>query len=119
MALAEYLETRVTLRPIQLISTSPGAKNPVPSIAKVTLPCSVSAWKQENGTVEGYHVYVGDGDSKEKFGRQLYQNVNLAELPALLEHMLKVYKNQRINSSESFSEFANRYAIAQLKQLFS
>ncbi len=69
--------------------------------------------------MESYHIYVGDGDSNQKFGRELYQNISFDELPALVEQMLKVYKIKRINSRESFGEFANRYEIAQLKQFFS
>jgi ferredoxin-nitrite reductase len=71
----------------------------------------------ENGTSEGYRVYVGDGE--EKFGRELYQQVNIDELPQLIERILKMYQMHRLTDRESFGEFANRYAIAQLKQFFS
>jgi ferredoxin-nitrite reductase len=71
----------------------------------------------ENGTGEAYRVYVGDGE--EKFGRELYQQVNVDELPDTIEQMLRIYQMYRQNNRESFGEFANRYAIAQLKQFFS
>ena len=67
--------------------------------------------------MEGYHVYVGDSD--QKFGREVYQYVTFAELPTLIEQMLRVYKIQRLTPDESFGEFANRHTMAQLKQLFS
>lgn len=68
-------------------------------------------------TVEGYHVYVGDGDGK--FGRELYRNVTFAELPTLIERILNVYKIHRLTPHDSFGEFVNRYAIADLKHLFA
>ncbi|MBH8563910.1 precorrin-3B synthase [Nostoc sp. CENA67] len=118
LALAEYLETRVTLdHPINIHFSGCEKSCAQHSKSDITL-LGVSAQK-ENGTVESYQVYIGDGYSHEKFGRELYQDVSLAKLPALLERMLKVYKIKRTNYTESFAEFANRYAIAQLKQLFS
>jgi ferredoxin-nitrite reductase len=71
----------------------------------------------EKGTSEAYRVYVGDGG--EKFGRELYQQVNVDELPDTIEQILRIYKMYRQNNRESFGEFANRYAIAQLQQFFS
>lgn len=67
-------------------------------------------------TSEAYRVYVGDGE--EKFGRELYQNVTITELPQLIEQILKMYQINRQNNYEPFREFVNRYAIAELKQLF-
>ncbi|WP_245911831.1 precorrin-3B synthase [Brunnivagina elsteri] len=71
----------------------------------------------ENRTSEAYQIYVGDGE--EKFGRELYQNVTITQLPQILEQILKMYQIHRQNNHESLGEFANRYAIAELKQLFS
>jgi ferredoxin-nitrite reductase len=45
--------------------------------------------------------------------------VNVDELPDTIEQMLRIYQMYRQNNRESFGEFANRYAIAQLKQFFS
>lgn len=116
LALAEYLETRVTLDyPVNIHFS--GCEKSCAQHSKSDITLLGVSIEADNGTVEGYHVYVGD--SKEKFGRELYQNVTFAELPALIERMLYVYKIQRLNSNESFGEFANRYAIAQLHQLFN
>ena len=73
--------------------------------------------EDEKGTVEGYDVYVGDSD--EKFGRKIYQSASFAELPRLIEQMLKVYKIGSLTPDESFGEFANRHEITTLKHLFS
>ncbi|MCC5602062.1 precorrin-3B synthase [Nostoc sp. CHAB 5714] len=108
LALAEYLETRVTLDcPVNIHFS--GCEKSCAQHSKSDITLLGVSIEGDNGTVEGYHVYVGD--SKEKFGRELYQNVTFAELPALIERMLYVYKIQRLNSNESFGEFANRYAI--------
>ncbi|BAZ22843.1 precorrin-3B synthase [Kalymmatonema gypsitolerans NIES-4073] len=74
--------------------------------------------EQEGKTVEGYKIYVGDGDSNEKFGRELYSLVSFPELCLLLERMLQIYMAKRATPNESFGEFANRYAIEDLQRLF-
>jgi ferredoxin-nitrite reductase len=63
-----------------------------------------------------YHVYVGNGSSK--FGRSLYQNYRPAQLPALVEQMLRVYQ-ARSQLHETFKSFVNRHTIAELKQTFA
>ncbi|WP_409339880.1 precorrin-3B synthase [Nostoc edaphicum] len=116
LALADYLETRVTLDyPVNIHFT--GCEKSCAQHSKSDITLLGVSIEAENRTVEGYHVYVGD--SNYKFGRELYQYVTFAELPALIERMLYVYKIQRLNSDESFGEFANGYPIAQLQQLFN
>ena len=116
LALAEYLKTRVTLDyPVNIHFT--GCEKSCAQHSKSDITLLGVSIEAENRTVEGYHVYVGD--SNQKFGRELYQYVTFAELPALIERMLYVYKIQRLNSDESFGEFANRFALEQLQQLFN
>ncbi len=116
LALAKYLETRVTLDcPVNIHFT--GCEKSCAQHSKSDITLLGVSIEGDNGSVEGYHVYVGD--SKQKFGREIYQYVTFAELPALIERMLYVYKIERLNSDESFGKFANRYAIAQLQQLFN
>jgi ferredoxin-nitrite reductase len=107
LALAEYLKTHVTLDyPVNIHFS--GCEKSCAQHSKSDITLLGVSIEAEGGTVEGYHVYVGD--SKQKFGREIYQYVTFAELPALIERMLDVYKIQRLNSDESFGEFANRYA---------
>ncbi|MEH1813618.1 MAG: precorrin-3B synthase [Nostoc sp.] len=116
LALAEYLETRITLDyPVNIHFT--GCEKSCAQHSKSDITLLGVSIEAENRTVESYHVYVGD--TNQKFGRELYQYVTFAELPALIERMLYVYKIQRLNSNESFGEFANRYALEQLQQLFN
>jgi ferredoxin-nitrite reductase len=72
--------------------------------------------QQDDTLVEGYRVYVGTGD--ESFGHPLYDAVPAVDIPALLTRMLQIYQNNRCTPDESFGAFANRYAIADLQQLF-
>ncbi|MEH1933655.1 MAG: precorrin-3B synthase [Nostoc sp.] len=116
LALAEYLETRLTLDyPVNIHFS--GCEKSCAQHGKSDITLLGVSIEADNGTVEGYHVYVGD--SKQKFGREIYQYVTFAELPALIERMLYVYKIQRLNSDESFGEFTNGYALTQLQQLFN
>ncbi len=116
LALAEYLKTRVPLDcPVNIHFT--GCEKSCAQHSKSDITLLGVSIEADNKTVEGYHIYVGD--SKHKFGRELYQYVTFAELPALIERMLYVYKIQRLNSDESFRKFANRYALTQLQQLFN
>jgi ferredoxin-nitrite reductase len=69
--------------------------------------------------LETYHIYVGDSENYEKFGRQIYQYVSFAEIPALIEQMLKAYQIHRLNPTEPFTEFVNRYETSQIKELFT
>jgi len=59
-----------------------------------------------NKTVEGYHVYLGNGDST--FGHQIYQNIEHTEVSELLEQIIKLYQTQS-SANESFQQFASRY----------
>jgi ferredoxin-nitrite reductase len=114
LALSDYLQTHVKLDcPINIHFTGcekSCAQHHNSDIALLGV---------KNGNIESYHVYVGDGDIQEKFGRQLYQNVSFNELPSLIEQMLNVYKSYRIHPNESFGEFSHRYGIAQLQELIS
>ena len=114
-ALAEYLD-RIELRQPVNIHFS-GCNKSCAQHTKSDIALLGVSVDSGKATVEGYHIYVGDKD--EKFGREIYQNVTFAELPALIERMLTVYKIHRLTPDESFREFANRHAISTLKQLFS
>lgn len=112
--LAEYLKTRVSLdSPVNIHFTGCAKSCAQHSKSDITL-LGVSV-EQDNGTLEGYRVYLGADDKEQKFGNE-YQFVTVAKLPTLIERMLLVYKTQRLND-ETFREFVNRYEITQLKQL--
>jgi len=114
LALADYLETRVKLdSPINIHFSGCEKSCAQHHNSDITL-LGVS-----DRNIESYHIYVGDSNSHEKFGREIYQYVSFGEIPALIEQMLKAYKIYRLNQNESFTEFVDRYENNQLKKLFS
>jgi ferredoxin-nitrite reductase len=70
----------------------------------------------DQGT-EAYQIYVGHDGSK--FGRALYSASNADVLPHRIEAMIRIYQQHRYSAAESFGAFANRHAIANLRQLFA
>ncbi|MBD2296719.1 precorrin-3B synthase [Anabaena sphaerica FACHB-251] len=117
LTLGEYLETQITLDSPINIHFSGCVKSCAQHHQGDITFLGVNI-KAENETLEGYQVYLGD-DTLQQFGRQIYENVTFADLPQLMNRMLKVYQIKRVSSQESFREFANRYDISELKQLFS
>lgn len=117
LKLGEYLETHITLdSPINIHFSGCVKSCAQHHQGDITLiGVNIEA---ENESWEGYQVYLGN-DTSQKFGRQIYENVTFAELPQLMERMLKVYQMKRVSSQESFREFTSRYDISELKQLFT
>jgi ferredoxin-nitrite reductase len=111
LVLADYLASRVTLEHPLNIHLSGCDKSCAQHGKSDIALLGVSG--------DRYQVYVGDGDSHQKFGHELYRNVSFTDLPALIEQMLNEYKSQRLNPTESFAEFSTRYTPPELKQLFS
>jgi ferredoxin-nitrite reductase len=75
--------------------------------------------RQGGDTVEGYHVVLGGGfGRKQAVASEVFRGVAFNELPALLEHVLKVYLQKR-NPAESFADFTRRHTVKELQELFS
>ncbi len=70
----------------------------------------------EQQGAEAYQVYVGNDGSK--FGRALYRLSDTNSLPQQIEAMVRAYQQHRQSLQESFGDFLNRHAIAELQQLF-
>jgi ferredoxin-nitrite reductase len=115
LGLASYLAQRVPLdRPVNIhVSGCPKscAQHHQSDIALLGITL-----QRGDTMVEGYRVYVGSGD--EPFGRPLYEAVPATDIPALLTHMLQIYQDNRGTPDQSFGAFADRYALADLQQLF-
>jgi ferredoxin-nitrite reductase len=72
---------------------------------------------QGDGSIEGYHVYVGGAVEQERgLGRELAKNVPFAQLPALLQRLLTGYVAQRA-AGETFVAFARRHDVATLSAM--
>jgi ferredoxin-nitrite reductase len=113
--LADYLKEHITLDvPVKIHFSGCPKSCAYHGKSDITL-LGTSVEKNET-FVEGYHIYVGD--KQQAFGRELYTNVCIAEVPHRILQMLQVYQMKRTQLDESFGEFTNRYTIAQLRQLF-
>jgi ferredoxin-nitrite reductase len=117
LILAEYLEQRLTIdQPVNIHFTGCEKSCAQHTRSDITL---LGASIEEEETIEdGYKVYVGDGESNEKFGRELYHCVPFAQIPPLILQMLEIYITKRATPNESFGKFTNHYEIADLKNLF-
>lgn len=65
---------------------------------------------------EGYHVYLGGGwGSDQAIARELTRDVPAAEVPQLIERMLKAYLVHRTGPQESFHQFCKRHPLETLR----
>ncbi|NMG08908.1 precorrin-3B synthase [Brasilonema sp. UFV-L1] len=117
LALAEYLDSRLILdQAINIHFT--GCEKSCAQHTKSDITLVGLNIENKGEVVEGYKVCVGDGNSNEKFGREIYSWVPFTELPQLVERMLQIYIAERNTPNQSFREFVNQYIIADLQQLF-
>ena len=59
--------------------------------------------------VEGYHLYVGGGFAEQRaLGREVARDIPAAEIPAVVERLLRAYMDGRVAPDESFHDFAKR-----------
>ncbi|MGL5877736.1 MAG: precorrin-3B synthase, partial [Xenococcaceae cyanobacterium] len=88
LVLAKYLEDRLIFnQPVNIHFTGCSKSCAQNSMSDITL---LGATIQKGDrTVEGYHIYIGDSDRKEKFGQLLYSNVIFEEVPALIKQILQ------------------------------
>ena len=62
---------------------------------------------------------LGGGVDDNRFiARDVFSSIPFADIPALLENMLRIYLDSR-EGNESFAEFTRRHTAEQLKELFS
>ncbi len=115
LALADYLNKHITLDVPVKIHFS-GCPKSCAYHGKSDITLLGTLFEKNKTLVEGYHIYVGD--QEQAFGRKLYTNVCIAELPHRILQMLRVYQIKRAEFDESLGEFTNRYTIAKLRQLF-
>jgi ferredoxin-nitrite reductase len=115
VALADYLNKHITLDvPVKIHFTGCAKSCAYHGKSDITLLGTLV--EKDETLVEGYHIYVGD--EEQAFGRELYTNLCIAELPHQILQMLQVYQIKRAEFDESLGEFTNRYTTAKLRQLF-
>ena len=71
------------------------------------------------GGEESYQLLIGGGtDERQGLGRELVPAVRFADLPSLMEKLLRSFLQRRIGR-ESFLEFTRRHRIEDLKELLA
>ncbi len=115
--IAQYLESRLELdQPLNIHLTGchhSCAQHYLGDIG--LLACKVAVSEEEE--VEGYHIYAGGGyGADRRLSVEIRRNVPAAEVPAVIEQLLRVYLERR-HSGESFADFSRRVPAEQLLQL--
>jgi len=118
LALADYLNKRIQLdQPINIHLT--GCPN---SCAQHYIgDIGLQGVKVNSGgeSVEGYNIVFGGGFGADAMiAKEVFKGLSFAEVPKLLERVLKSYLLQR-NGSEAFAAFIGRHEIKHLQEMFS
>ena len=72
-----------------------------------------------SASVEGYNIVFGGGHgANAAIGKDVFKGISFAELPSLLERVLKAYL-QRRQPNESFAAFTRRHEVKELQEMFS
>jgi len=116
LALMRHLDERVKLdHPINIHLTgcpNSCAQHFIADIGLLGVPVA-----QDEGSIEGYHVYVAGGVEQERgLGREFAKNVPFEAVPPLLEGLLTGYVARR-EADETFVAFARRHDVAALRAL--
>jgi ferredoxin-nitrite reductase len=119
MALARYLERRVTLdRPINIHLTGCHHSCAQHSIGDIGLEATPVEVDEE--AVEGYHVCVGGGWGAERgIGMRLFDALPFDAIPPIVERLLVYYLDAREGAEESFAAFARRQGVEALRAVAS
>jgi len=118
IALAEFLNKRLQLdQPINIHFTG----CPHSCAQHYVGDIGLQGVKVASGSVsgEGYNIVLGGGTGPHAgVGREVFKGISSAEVPLLIERILKTYIARR-SQGESFLEFARRHELKQLQELFS
>jgi ferredoxin-nitrite reductase len=117
IALAKYLESRVTLdQPINIHLTGcphSCAQHYIGDIGLQGVKVNVSG-----ASVEGYNLVFGGGTGAQAgIGMEVFKGISFSEVPGLLERVLKIYLARR-QSGESFAAFTRRHEVKALQEMF-
>jgi ferredoxin-nitrite reductase len=117
--IARWCETRVALdQPINIHLTGchhSCAQHYVGDIG--LLACKVQE-SEESEQIEGYHILIGGGfGPNAALAREICRDVKAADVPPMIERLLKAYLAQRASEEETFLAFTRRRDDAALKQI--
>jgi ferredoxin-nitrite reductase len=70
-------------------------------------------------TVDGYNIVFGGGFGQDAaIGKEVFKGISFAEVPPLLERVLKTYLDRRL-PGEGFAAFTRRHEVKVLQEMFS
>jgi ferredoxin-nitrite reductase len=119
LELIRQLEKRIELdQPVNIHIT--GCPNSCAQHYMGDIGCLGTKTKVGGESVDAYHVFVGGGFGRNQaVGRQVFSSVTHAELPAVVERMLRAYLRHRFGQTETFQQFTQRHSVGRLQELFS
>ncbi len=89
LALAEYLDNRITLkRPVNIHFT--GCEKSCAQHHKSDITLLALTIEKDGEMLEGYRVYQREDTSEDKFGKEVHQWIPFEQIPQLIEKMLTV-----------------------------
>jgi len=118
LALAAHLNNRVQLEhPINIHVT--GCPNSCAQHYVGDIGLQGVKVNGRDGSAEGYNIVFGGGcGSNGAIAKEVFKGISFAEVPFLLERVLKTYLNRR-QAGESFANFTRRHEVRQLQEMFS
>lgn len=118
MEIANYLESRLTLdHPLNLHVT--GCPNSCAQHYLGDIGLLGTGVTVGEDVVEGYHIFVGGGYGAEQhIGREIFRSVTAADVPVVIEGMLRAYIDHRESPDDTFNDFVRKLPTEQLKALF-
>jgi ferredoxin-nitrite reductase len=73
---------------------------------------------EDSEPIEGYHVLVGGGFGPDAgLAREIHRDVKAADVPPIVERLLKAYLARRASQDETFLAFMRRHDDAAIKQM--
>jgi ferredoxin-nitrite reductase len=119
LALAEHLNKRVQLdQPLNIHLTGCPHSCAQHYIGDIGLQ-GVKVNGGGGVSAEGYNLVFGGGFGADSaVAKEVFKGISFAEIPALLERVLKTYLTGR-KSGESFASFTRRHEVKQLQEMFS
>jgi len=119
MEIAEYCETVAPMdSPVNIHLTGchhSCAQHYIGDVGLIGARVPINA---DGDTIEGYHIFTGGGFAGNAgIARELYQNVKAEDAPAMVARILRAYRRNRADETESFVAFARRMDVDAMRRL--
>lgn len=120
LAIADYVEERLELdSPVNIHLTGchhSCAQHYLGDIGLIA--ANVEDPDDPDGTVEGYHLFVGGGyGQRQGIGRELFNSLPFRDVPMRVAGLLQAYLDHRLSAEEPFVAFTRRVEVEALRKL--